>query len=57
MYFITSGTVAAVTETGREIVHLEDGDHFGEIALIQKDTRVSYWFVYYYYNVLMFMKQ
>lgn len=40
MYFICSGTVAIYTSTGREVVHLEDGAHFGEIALLlENETR------------------
>ncbi|KAL1501878.1 hypothetical protein ABEB36_007120 [Hypothenemus hampei] len=38
MYFISSGTVAIYTKSGKEICHLEDGSHFGEIALIIKGT-------------------
>ncbi|XP_030744960.1 potassium/sodium hyperpolarization-activated cyclic nucleotide-gated channel 2-like [Sitophilus oryzae] len=38
MYFISTGTVAIYTKSGKEICHLEDGSHFGEIALIIKDT-------------------
>ncbi|KAI4461103.1 i[[h]] channel isoform e [Holotrichia oblita] len=51
MYFISSGTVAILTKTGREvsmlqscfyhkqiICHLYDGDHFGEIALIVRNS-------------------
>ncbi|KAF5302306.1 hypothetical protein FQA39_LY10345 [Lamprigera yunnana] len=37
MFFIASGTVAVYTSSGREICHLEDGAHFGEIALIMKN--------------------
>lgn len=40
MYFICTGTVAVYTSTGREVVHLEDGAHFGEIALLlENETR------------------
>ncbi|KAK4885905.1 hypothetical protein RN001_002176 [Aquatica leii] len=37
MFFIASGTVAVYTSSGREICHLEDGAHFGEIALVMRD--------------------
>ncbi|XP_015428957.1 PREDICTED: potassium/sodium hyperpolarization-activated cyclic nucleotide-gated channel 1-like [Dufourea novaeangliae] len=36
LYFITSGTVAIYTSTGKEICHLEDGSYFGEIALVME---------------------
>ncbi|XP_011298925.1 potassium/sodium hyperpolarization-activated cyclic nucleotide-gated channel 1-like [Fopius arisanus] len=39
MYFIATGTVAIYTDSGREICHLEDGAHFGEIALVMADER------------------
>ena len=39
MYFIATGTVAIYTNSGREICHLEDGAHFGEIALVMPDER------------------
>lgn len=39
MYFIATGTVAVYTSTGREVVHLEDGAHFGEIALVMPDSK------------------
>lgn len=37
MFFIATGTVAVFTNSGREICHLEDGAHFGEIALVMQD--------------------
>ena len=39
MYFIASGTVAIYTSTGKEVCHLEDGAHFGEIALVMVNER------------------
>lgn len=39
MYFIASGTVAIYTKSGKEVCHLEDGAHFGEIALVMPDER------------------
>lgn len=39
MYYIATGTVAIYTDSGREICHLEDGAHFGEIALVMPDER------------------
>ncbi|XP_018362071.1 PREDICTED: potassium/sodium hyperpolarization-activated cyclic nucleotide-gated channel 2-like [Trachymyrmex cornetzi] len=39
MYFIASGTVAIYTSTGKEVCHLEDGAHFGEIALVMLDEQ------------------
>lgn len=42
MFFISSGTVAVFTPSGREICHLQDGSYFGEIALInQRRIRVA----------------
>ncbi|XP_018568442.1 potassium/sodium hyperpolarization-activated cyclic nucleotide-gated channel 1-like, partial [Anoplophora glabripennis] len=41
MFFIYHGTVAIFTPSGKEICHLEDGAHFGEIALILSETRVA----------------
>ncbi|XP_045516920.1 potassium/sodium hyperpolarization-activated cyclic nucleotide-gated channel 3-like [Pieris brassicae] len=34
LYFIHKGTVAIYCESGKEVCHLEDGDFFGEIALV-----------------------
>ncbi|XP_012055319.1 PREDICTED: potassium/sodium hyperpolarization-activated cyclic nucleotide-gated channel 1-like [Atta cephalotes] len=39
MYFLSSGTVAILTPTGKEMCHLNDGAHFGEIALLMADQR------------------
>lgn len=36
MYFLSSGTVAVFTHSGREICHLTDGAYFGEISLVMK---------------------
>ncbi|XP_063363925.1 uncharacterized protein LOC134652692 [Cydia amplana] len=36
MYFINKGTVAFYTESGYELEHLEDGDHFGETTLMSE---------------------
>ncbi|CAH1377429.1 hypothetical protein MTP99_018826 [Tenebrio molitor] len=41
MYFIYVGTVAVYTTNEREICHLEDGSHFGEISLIINEPRVA----------------
>lgn len=42
IFFIASGTVAFTTTNGMELFHLEDGDHFGEIALILKNNKAGF---------------
>ncbi|KAM3956311.1 uncharacterized protein ACR2FA_009763 [Aphomia sociella] len=39
MYFIANGTVAVYSLKGVEVCHLEDGAHFGEVALLMKDSK------------------
>ncbi|KAJ8724616.1 hypothetical protein PYW08_016090 [Mythimna loreyi] len=39
MYFIATGTVAVYSLKGVEVCHLEDGNHFGEVALLMKDSK------------------
>ncbi|XP_011307578.1 potassium/sodium hyperpolarization-activated cyclic nucleotide-gated channel 1-like [Fopius arisanus] len=39
MYFLNNGTVAVFTPTGQEVCHLEEGAHFGEVALLVQDQR------------------
>ena len=40
MYFISSGSAEVIAEDGNTvIVHLKDGDFFGEIALLKSTTR------------------
>ncbi|VEN35846.1 unnamed protein product [Callosobruchus maculatus] len=41
MYFINYGTVAIYSLAGKEICHLEDGAHFGEISMIFNEPRVE----------------
>lgn len=41
MYFIHTGTVAIYTNFGKEVCHLGEGSHFGEIALVMEDKRVA----------------
>ncbi|XP_053597982.1 potassium/sodium hyperpolarization-activated cyclic nucleotide-gated channel 2-like [Microplitis demolitor] len=39
MYFIATGTVAIYGLSGTEICHLEDGAHFGEVAMVMPNER------------------
>jgi len=39
MYFISIGTVAIYTIFGKEVCHLEDGAHFGEVVLVMPEER------------------
>uniref|UniRef100_A0A182IVY4 Uncharacterized protein n=1 Tax=Anopheles atroparvus TaxID=41427 RepID=A0A182IVY4_ANOAO len=42
MIFIVSGTVAVCTSGWKEVLHLEDGEHFGELQLLfREDVVVS----------------
>lgn len=38
LHFIVSGTLALFTPSGLEFRHIQDGDHFGEISFIVKET-------------------
>ncbi|XP_063383593.1 potassium/sodium hyperpolarization-activated cyclic nucleotide-gated channel 4-like [Cydia fagiglandana] len=42
MYFINKGTVALYTKSGYELIHIEDGDHFGETALMSEDVKLRF---------------
>ncbi|KAF7269120.1 hypothetical protein GWI33_017869 [Rhynchophorus ferrugineus] len=37
MYFLENGTVAVFTPSGKEVGHLQDGAHFGEVAILIKE--------------------
>ncbi|XP_015116609.1 potassium/sodium hyperpolarization-activated cyclic nucleotide-gated channel 1 [Diachasma alloeum] len=37
MYFISSGTVALINSMGKELDHLVDGNHFGELSLLHRN--------------------
>ncbi|CAG5107469.1 Similar to HCN1: Potassium/sodium hyperpolarization-activated cyclic nucleotide-gated channel 1 (Oryctolagus cuniculus) [Cotesia congregata] len=39
MFFLSSGTVALFTPTGKEICHLTEVSYFGEVSLLVKDQR------------------
>lgn len=39
LHFLSSGTVAVYSYSGRELYHLKDGAYFGEISLIMKCKR------------------
>lgn len=41
MFFLASGSVAVFTASGNEICHLEDGAHFGEVALVMHEDRCA----------------
>nr|CAI5856529.1 unnamed protein product [Callosobruchus analis] len=41
MYFINYGTVAVYTPSGKEMCHLDDGAHFGEISILFKERRLG----------------
>lgn len=37
MYFVSSGSLAVITNSGLELMHIEDGGHFGEIGLLRPE--------------------
>ncbi|KAK2575102.1 hypothetical protein KPH14_008828 [Odynerus spinipes] len=39
LYFIATGTVAVYTNLGKEVCHLGDGAHFGDIALFMENMQ------------------
>ncbi|XP_055534344.1 potassium/sodium hyperpolarization-activated cyclic nucleotide-gated channel 1-like [Wyeomyia smithii] len=42
MVFVIRGTVAIYTSAWREVLHLEDGEHFGEYQLVLDDPDIKY---------------
>lgn len=42
MFIIKYGTVAVYSEDGEEIMHLQDGEMFGEDNLLSNNNRVSF---------------
>ncbi|CAH2000120.1 unnamed protein product [Acanthoscelides obtectus] len=41
MFFISSGTVAVYTHSGKELCHLHDGHYFGEIGMLKNSNRYA----------------
>uniref|UniRef100_A0A336M7L3 CSON013029 protein n=1 Tax=Culicoides sonorensis TaxID=179676 RepID=A0A336M7L3_CULSO len=41
MFFIGVGTVAVFTQSGKEVAHYEDGDHFGELNFVFQDVKLK----------------
>ena len=39
LYFVAAGTIAIYTKTGKEVCHLEDGSHFGDVALVMENQQ------------------